>query len=46
MFSEIEEGHHTYEDIADSSTPEELLIAVQERANYLEELIKKAENDN
>lgn len=39
-------NHPSYHTLRLSENPEELLIAIQERADYLEELIKKAENDN
>lgn len=38
--------HHTYQRINNAETIEELYNAIQERANYLEELIKEVEKDN
>lgn len=36
----------TYENIADAESIEELYDAIQDRADYLESLIKELENDN
>lgn len=36
----------TYENIADSESIEDLYYAIQDRANYLEKLIKQIENGN
>lgn len=38
--------NETYENIADAESIEELYDAIQDRADYLESLIKELENDN